>query len=212
MLTAVINRISIVTNCFNLRKKLTNTMNIQVAVLDILLQVEPMTRAQPTGMHPKVHDADSETRPGDECRLKYSQLYQPTFLRPTWRTSRLIWAMSPEQTSSDGKSFAASFWIHGEGLSRKPHNLLPFLNFFVLTSFQFFSEYGTGLGRIPPWRWWANIEHTLLAFHSFFCLADRFIELADRSSLLFSGNHGVPRPHLSVFAGHPTDATWPISL
>ena len=30
MLTAVINRISIVTNCFNLRKKLTNTMNIQV--------------------------------------------------------------------------------------------------------------------------------------------------------------------------------------
>ena len=35
------------------------------------------------------------------------------------------------------------------------------------------------------------------------------MKLANRSSLLRICNHGVPRLHLSVFAGHPTDSTRP---
>ena len=54
--------------------------------------------------------------------------------------------------------------------------------------------------------------HTSFAFHLFFCLADRFVKLADRSSLLRICNHGVPRLHLSVFrmASHRLNQTVPL--
>ena len=69
------------------------------------------------------------------------------FLRATRRTSWLLRAMSPEQTSSDGKFFVASsciHGIHGEGLSRKPYHFSLYID-----SLSFFSEHGKGLSQIP---------------------------------------------------------------
>ena len=97
--------------------------------------------------------------PGDDWRLAHLSLCQPGFLRPTRRTSWLLRAMSPEQTSSDGKLFVASsciHGIHGEGLSRKPYHFSLYID-----SLSFFSEHGKGLSQIPHntntyisiWRW-----------------------------------------------------------
>ena len=45
---------------------------------------------------------------------------------------------------------------------------------------------------------------------TFFRSAARFVEIADLSSPSFICDHGVPRLHLSVFAGHPTDSAAPL--
>ena len=119
-----------------------------LTVLDILLQVKLMKRAQHTGLHLKVHDAEPATKPGDEYILKYSQMCQPNFyvqhgVRPGWCGQCLMSRHLPIKIIC---GFRLDSW---RGAKPKTHHFLLFLPLFISPFRHLFSFLRQWLGAKP---------------------------------------------------------------